>query len=438
MKLKDSIKMSLDDLKNRKFRTFITGISIGIGVMLIMVTGSLGEGLQQWAKNKANSMQNLKTVTILPQKSNEENKSEENEKVKKDSFKKIDEKTLENIKKINGMSSMRVELKSNITGINIGILKGKKVDVIGIDTNYDIFLASSIDSVKTDPKNKGKVTEPLVAGSLINKNDINGVLVGEKYLKKNGIKDYRNIIGQDVELNVEIPGMETFSIKGKISGIISELYDEGKNIIIPMSIVEKIQEFNTNEKDYLNKYGPSMVTVDTKNIDYVKGIFDEVKKLGYEAYAQIDYLKIMEKQMAILKGILMIGGIIVLLVSSIGVINTMTMSVFEKTKSIGIMKALGASKRNIRTIFLVQSGVLGFIGSIVGITMAFITSNLINAIMLNIMKKKGIVDVNTLFITPLWLIGLSICLAVIISMFAGIMPAIRASKLNPIETLSYE
>lgn len=440
LKLKDSIRMSLEDLKNRKFRTFITSVSIGIGVMLIMVTGSLGEGLQQWARNKANSMQDLKTITIVPQKIAKENAINiEDEKTKKqDNFKKIDDSVLNNIKNIKGVSSIRVELKTNITGTSIGNIKGGKVEIVGIDTKYDSFLNSSKNSIKGDAKNKGKETEPIIAGSLLSKDDKSGILIGEKYLKKNGIKDYKSIIGQNIELKVELPDMEPFNVKCKITGVINELYNDGKSIIVPMNIAQNIQEFNTNETNYLNKYGPSNVIVDTNDIENVKDIFEEIKKLGYETYAQVDYLKIMEKQMSILKGLLMIGGIIVLLVSSIGVINTMTMSVFEKTKSIGIMKAVGASRKNIRTIFLVQSGVIGFVGSIVGIIMSYITSSSINVVMLNMMKKKGVVDVDTFFITPLWLIGISIGLAVFISMFAGIMPAIRASKLNPVETLSYE
>lgn len=440
MKLGDSIKMSINDLKNRKIRTFLTCFSIGIGVMLVVVMGALGQGLQKWSQQKLNNVHDLKQVSVYPEDANKREKLiKENKYSQELAFKKIDSDTINKIQKINGVDSIRIELASNITGTKIGDKIGKKVGIIGVDTNYTLFSNSSVNIITNDKKNKGKNTKPIIAGKSLNSTDTNSVLVGEKYLNRIGIKsNYENIIGKEMELKIDIHGQPSFIKKVKISGVINKLYDDSSSIITPIDISLEIQEFTSGEKNYFNKYGPSLLQIDAKNINDTKNIYNQVKKTGYSVNSKIDTIEYMQKQNQILNVLLMIGGVIVLLVSSIGVINTMTMSVFEKTKSIGIMKALGGSKRNIKTLFIVQSGTIGFLGGILGVILALLTSSTVNTIVLNIMKKKGPVDIETLFITPYWLILGSIVLAMFISTIAGIIPAAKASKLDPVESLSYE
>lgn len=440
MKLGDSIKMSINDLKNRKIRTFLTCFSIGIGVMLIVVMGALGQGLQKWSQQKLNNMNDLKQVAVYPEDAKKRDKLiKENKYSKEAVFKKIDSTTINKIKKINGVDSIRVQFDSNITSTKFGDKVGKKVDIIGVDTNYTIFANSSINSIKNNKQNKNRNTKPIIAGKSLNSTDTTSVLVGERYLNKLGIKNnYEDIIGKEMELKIEIPQQSSFVKKVKIVGVINKLYSDSNSIITPINISSEIQEFISEEKNYLNNRGPSSLVIDAKTINDAKNIYNEVKKTGYSATSKIDTIEYMQKQSQILNVLLMIGGVIVLLVSSIGVINTMTMSVFEKTKSIGIMKALGGSKRNIKTLFIVQSGTIGFFGGILGVILALITSSTVNTLVLNIMKKKGVVDIETLFITPYWLILGSIVLAIFISTIAGIIPAAKASKLDPVESLSYE
>ncbi|WP_102399784.1 ABC transporter permease [Haloimpatiens massiliensis] len=440
MKLGDSIKMSINDLKNRKIRTFLTCFSIGIGVMLIVVMGALGQGLQKWSQQKLNNMNDLKQVSVYPEDAKKRDKLiKENKYSKEAVFKKIDSTTINKIKKINGVDSIRVQFDSNITSTKFGDKVGKKVDIIGVDTNYTIFANSSINSIKNNKQNKNRNTKPIIAGKSLNSTDTTSVLVGERYLNKLGIKNnYEDIIGKEMELKIEIPQQSSFVKKVKIVGVINKLYSDSNSIITPINISSEIQEFISEEKNYLNNRGPSSLVIDAKTINDAKNIYNEVKKTGYSATSKIDTIEYMQKQSQILNVLLMIGGVIVLLVSSIGVINTMTMSVFEKTKSIGIMKALGGSKRNIKTLFIVQSGTIGFFGGILGVILALITSSTVNTLVLNIMKKKGVVDIETLFITPYWLILGSIVLAIFISTIAGIIPAAKASKLDPVESLSYE
>lgn len=437
MKLSDSIKMSVDDLKNRKLRTFLTCLSIGIGTILIIMLGGLGKGLEKWGQEKINNMDGIKIVSVVPMdiKKKIASQNEKNKKDKKELFKKIEQKDIETIKDIKGVDTLRSELETNITGTKIGNVEGKKSSVLGVDTNNTIIFDSEKDKVQKDNKNENKNKKVIVEGKMLEKGEQNAVLIGERYLNKMGISDYKTVVGKEIELKVQIPDEKPFSVKGKIVGVVNKLYNASNQIIVPLEMASKVQGFNVGENDYLNKYGISRLAVEVKTIGDAKNVQTKIERLGYVAISQSKDLDDMQKQLEILNGLLMAGGIIVLLVSSLGVVNTMSMSILEKTKSIGIMKAVGASKRDIKKIFVMQSATIGFLGGILGIVVSLIASNGLNILMKDMLKKG---NMDQLIILPVNLILVALGLAVLISIIAGIIPSGRAAKLDPVETLSYE
>ncbi|SHE50105.1 ABC transporter [Caldanaerobius fijiensis DSM 17918] len=126
-----------------------------------------------------------------------------------------------------------------------------------------------------------------------------------------------------------------------------------------------------------------------------------------------------------------------LFVAAIGVINTMIMSIYERTRSIGIMKAVGASKDNIKNLFLVESGLLGFIGGIMGILFGWLGTKILGFIFNIYIKSKG-GTYTEIFYIPLWLVLGSLAFSILVTVIAGLYPATRAAKLDPIEALRYE
>jgi putative ABC transport system permease protein len=114
------------------------------------------------------------------------------------------------------------------------------------------------------------------------------------------------------------------------------------------------------------------------------------------------------------------------------------MTVYEKTKSIGIMKAQGASRKHINVMFLVQAGVLGLLGGIVGSILAVIASFSLDKFVIAQLKSKGENTIEKLFYTPLWAILMAIGFSILVCLIAGILPARRAAKLNPVDSLRYE
>ncbi len=437
MKLNDCIEMALGDLKKRKFRTFLTAFGIAVGTMLIIVMFGLGQGLEKIAMSKFSENDNMRLMTVLP-KVNKDTKAID---------KKIDRATIEKIKNVSGVSNVLPSIESSVTGISLDGKAAKKTSVKGVDFNYNIFTdadKNTVKGVKTKNKQNKNSDEPIIAGKNVEKGEKNKFLIGQSLLNKMGIKDYNSVIGKEIELKVEIPQvegmpeMEPLVIKGTAAGVINSNYKDGKSIIIPVEAVAKVQEYYTGESDYLNKYGYSSLEVEGKSFEAVKTVGEDIKKLGFNVESKASYTETIKTQFNVLKGIFTAGGVIVLLVSAIGVINTMSMAVFEKTKSIGIMKAQGASRGNITTMFTVQSGVLGFIGGAMGTVFALIMSVVVNNFMVKSMKAKGIEDISNMVSAPIWVMLAAIGFAVVVSIIAGLVPARKAAKLDPVESLRYE
>ena len=123
----------------------------------------------------------------------------------------------------------------------------------------------------------------------------------------------------------------------------------------------------------------------------------------------------------------MLGGIgaVSLIVAAIGITNTMMMSIYERTKEIGVMKVIGCDMRDIRTLFLMEAGFIGLIGGVVGIGFSFLISFIINQIVMKMGMEM------TLSYIPLWLAGSSVGFAILVGMVAGFFPALRAMRLSP-------
>ena len=136
---------------------------------------------------------------------------------------------------------------------------------------------------------------------------------------------------------------------------------------------------------------------------------------------------------------LVLGGIgaIALFVAAIGVINTMVMATLERTREIGIMRALGATKRTIRRLFTVEAGFLGLLGGVIGIGVAFAFTVVLNKIVNQQLSDSGVTARNVINIPP----GLALIVIAVttgIGMLAGRLPARRAANLDPVEALRHE
>ena len=164
---------------------------------------------------------------------------------------------------------------------------------------------------------------------------------------------------------------------------------------------------------------------------------EQIKKMGFQAFSLNDALQGAKRAFIILDIVLSLIGSIALAVSSLGIVNTMVMSILERTREIGIMKAIGGSDGDIRRIFLIEASAIGFFGGVSGVVLGWLVGRVINfGANVYIQQQGG--TAGNLFSLPFWLIGGAVGFSIAVSLAAGSYPAGRAAKLNPIEALRHD
>lgn len=181
----------------------------------------------------------------------------------------------------------------------------------------------------------------------------------------------------------------------------------------------------------------SQVTLDFDPHVFHKTIQDSVEALGYRTFSFAAQFENIQRMFIYFDLGLGLIGLIALITASLGIVNTMVMSINERRREIGVLKALGAHESNIRALFLFESGVIGVMGTYGGIAFGWLITRVASAVARGFMAKNDMPEIE-LFALPIWLIGISLLVGIGVSVLAGLYPAARASRIDPVEALRSE
>lgn len=187
----------------------------------------------------------------------------------------------------------------------------------------------------------------------------------------------------------------------------------------------------------LKEFYYTSLKVKADDMDHVNEVADVIRNMGYNVETNAEYLDSMKSQFAVVQAVLGGIGAVSLLVAAIGIANTMMMSIYERTKEIGVMKVLGCSLKNIREMFLLEAAFIGLLGGIAGNILSFVMSAVINVVVGNSGVLSTGTDSNISYI-PWWLVLMSMAFAVLVGVLAGYFPAKRAMKLSPLAAIRNE
>jgi putative ABC transport system permease protein len=174
-----------------------------------------------------------------------------------------------------------------------------------------------------------------------------------------------------------------------------------------------------------------------KSPSLVKNVEDAIQQMGYGTFSLLDATKSLRLVFAVFDLFLGIFGSLALAVASLGIVNTLVMAILERRREIGILKALGAADRDIRRLFFAEAGVMGLLGGIFGVTLGWLIGSALT-LGTNIYLHKRDLPPIDLSSVPWWMVASAIAFSIVVSLAAGIYPASRAAKLNPVEALRYE
>ena len=183
----------------------------------------------------------------------------------------------------------------------------------------------------------------------------------------------------------------------------------------------------------------NQIDIKVNDMNNVSAIQDLVKEMGFEAYSLNDQLDYMKDQATMIQAVLGGIGAVSLLVAAIGITNTMIMSIYERTKEIGVMKVIGASIKDIKGLFLFESALIGLLGGIFGVGFSYLLSYVINKFgAQSFGEAMGVYGATKISIIPIWLVFASMGFSALIGVISGYFPARRAMNLSALEAIRTE
>jgi ABC-type antimicrobial peptide transport system permease subunit len=211
-------------------------------------------------------------------------------------------------------------------------------------------------------------------------------------------------------------------------------------IFLPVDLTEKLNMSDfTDMRSSLRGGGKTYMTltVRVKDPGKVAPVQDAITKMGFRTFSVLDATKSLRRFFTVLDLFLGIFGSLALAVATLAIINTLVMAVLERRREIGVMKAIGASDSDVKRLFFAEAGAMGFFGGVLGIALGFAIGKAINLGTAVYMHRHQLPS-EAVWILPPWLIGAAIAFSIVVSLLAGLYPASRAARLDPVQTLKYE
>ncbi|HSW99993.1 MAG TPA: ABC transporter permease [Patescibacteria group bacterium] len=475
MQFSDYIRIAFRNIRRQKLRSVLTIFAIVIGatsvtIMLALVTGAKGFFMSQVEANGTLQQVAISAKTDITNFDDAQHGGGGN----CDSCIKLDDGLIKKVAAVPHVVGVaRITNQGMIEAITYGSKKLTAEQVAAYDAN-------------------GILTNNIVAGRDITASDTTGVItVTSDYADKFGFKNnYQELVGKQVQLQTRSfytgvgadvqappqngPGNQDDQrqqqkptvLTAQIVGVV-DTSNNSATIRIPLEWMRGMQEnrmyqftaadqaareaacknvrgpcnyqqhFTLVVQDMLAQNGYNSLIAKVDNSKNAAGAATAIKKFGVGA---ADAETSIKQQLTIFNILgLILGGIggIALAVAAIGVVNTMIMAILERTREIGVMRAVGAKRSTVRALFTFEASMLGFMGGVVGVAVGFGLTRVAN-IFVNKQLASQSVKAHDIIGLPLWLILAVVGIATLIGMLAGLYPAARAAKLDPVEALRYE
>jgi len=216
----------------------------------------------------------------------------------------------------------------------------------------------------------------------------------------------------------------------------------GARIYLPLKTAEQLHVAQPDDLQAFlsgNSAKPSYMamTVRVRSPKDVLQVEEAIKQLGFATFSLLDATKSLRLVFTVFDLFLGLFGSLALTVASLGIINTLVMAILERRREIGILKALGATDRDVRSLFFAEAGAMGLFGGLFGVALGWLIGSALTWGTTIYLHRQNLPGVKISYI-PWWLALGAIAFAIIVSLVAGLYPASRAARLNPVDALRYE
>ena len=450
MRFIDLLRMSVSNLFKRKVRTILTVLGVVIGVASIVVMVSLGLGLNKATMEQISSYASLTSVQVQ--------EPWDTEGVSDKDKKHLDDALMEELMNIPHVVSVDPYLNMPLLA-KYGVYEGyidlqattlEALENMNIEVGQGTLPQKDAGELQLFFGNMAVRQFYKTTGGDYNWDDIPDIdLMHDSIIYILDIDAYYSSMGGGTDENgkpYKKPKKHLFTAVGMVAGdldtynsysystycdieeLIPLLKKEFKGRVIPG------QPTTSKGKPYKELYYTQLV-VNVDDMENVTDVAQAISDMGYQAYNDAEWIESNQQQMRMIQAVLGGIGAVSLFVAAIGITNTMMMSIYERTKEIGVMKVLGCDMRNIGSLFLMEAGFIGFLGGVVGLLLSYSLSGGINYL---VAQSPDMGMEGGISYIPFWLALLSMGFAILVGMVAGFFPARRAMKLSPLAAIRNE
>ncbi len=460
MKGYDLFELAVRNLRQSKLRNGLTTVGISVGVASLVAMLSLGVGLQQLATRRLAGSGMFDTVFVT---SKQDSRGFDREEDQKDQHP-------ENAPVLDEPARQKMSHLEYVTEVEPEVRVMGQIVYDG-QTHFGFVTGLPMSARENEAFDN-------LQGKFFSSSDADEVILLNDFAKELDPKNPKELIGKEVTLRYgehqslasdadssgrpQLSGAAAagnansgddygFSVVRKaqplkVVGIIDEEPYGGMRtvsrgrIFLPVDLTEKLNMSDfTDMRSSLRGGGKTYMTltVRVKDPGKVAQVQDAITKMGYRTFSVLDATKSLRRFFTVLDLFLGIFGSLALAVATLAIINTLVMAVLERRREIGVMKAIGASDRDVKRLFFAEAGAMGFFGGILGIALGFAIGKAINLGTAVYMHRHQLPS-EAVWILPPWLIGAAIAFSIVVSLLAGLYPASRAARLDPVQTLKYE
>lgn len=439
----DLINMSFRNLWRRKTRTILTVLGVVIGSASIVIMLSLGIAMDKSFQEQLSHMGSLNIIEVHNARRYDPSGSQNTPEMK------LDDQAVNTFENIPGVSAV-MPIKNLYVKIAAGKMLGH-VNVIGIKPEnlqaFDFKAEEGRLLLDTDK-------DALVFGKNIAYDFYNPRLRGQRFYGRREGTPQVDLLSAKLILTTDMSYGErqrnqtedednrppkTYSVKG--IGILEESNSEKDyNAYMNLSSLQKIiEEDRRNNRDTRNNRNSGdddqyqSIKVKVNDIQQVEEVQEAIKALGFQTYSLTDMVKSMQETSRKIQAILGGIGAVSLLVAAIGITNTMIMSIYERTREIGVMKVLGADLADIKRLFLLEAGMIGFVGGLTGLVFSYGISIFLNRISQGYMR--GMESEIGISVISIELALGALAFATLVGIISGYSPARRAMRLSALEAI---
>lgn len=428
------IELSLKNMRIKRTRTLVTMGGMAIGIAFIVFLVSMGYGLENLVISRVVRLDELRQTDVAPGLSSELN---------------LNDATIAKFKQIQNVKSVmpviavvgKISYQQSasdlaVYGVNTEYLKnsaiqpvagkifedgGQNLNVLGVNTlpQIDVASSSADAAIQTKTVNLSSEARHLA-------------VVSRSVLQVLNLTE-NTAVGKKVSLSFVVVGdllsdpgtkLESFPAEYTIVGVTS---DDGTPLVyVPFFDLRSLG---------IVKYSQLKIIVDEGQ--HLNKVRSAIEAAGYSTTSVVDTVQQIEQIFSSLRLLLAVVGLVALMVAALGMFNTLTVSLLERTREVGLMKAMGMKSVEVKELFLTESMIMGFYGGLVGLILGFLMGRVLSLILSLVSLSKGVGVLDVAYVPPLFVLAV-LLLSIIVGVIAGYFPARRATKISALNALRYE